>query len=160
MLYQPYTDHVLRWHGLLDRLARMGGITEVWIWHPGGLAAKTDRRQDAFQQAADTVRTVGAEESVTVLRGDIAAGWRANRERYRIRVERDVGGAPRHFELLPPDAPPLPLPPGAPAYAMTLSYWVLGSLTVPGWHSREWADAHGRVVRVLTRSLPAIAASH
>ena len=94
--YPKYSGYVARWHRLFDRLATMGGLTEAWLWHPGGVA-----KRNAYGEVEHTIRSMRDEPSVTFLRGDVVASWRANRERYRIRVERKPAGAITHIKLLP-----------------------------------------------------------
>ncbi|WP_348759135.1 hypothetical protein [Candidatus Methylocalor cossyra] len=155
--FRIYLDYVRRWHALFGRLATLGGVTEVWLWHPGGVAGRQAYEgRPGFDELEQLLREFRAEPSVLFLRGDVAATWRANRERYRLRVERDPAGRVRALDLAPPTAPPYPLPPGAPAAAATLSYWVIGPLQVPGWSARQWTDPSGRTITVLTRPLPGV----
>jgi len=146
--YPAYTRYVERWHALFDRLAPVGGLTEVWLWHPTGVAMKA-----GFDDMEKTLRQMSSEPTVSFLRGDVVATWRFNRELYRIRAERDPRGAILSMDLMPPAEPSKPLPPGAPAFASSTSYWVLGSLTVPGWATRNWTDPMGRPITVLVHPL-------
>ncbi len=148
--YFDYTLYVERWHALFDRLSIAGGLTEVWLWHPGGIALKS-----GFGKMVKTLQWMKSEPTVSLLRGDVVATWRFNRELQQIQVDRDAPGVISNISMLPSSGPLKPMPPGAPAAASTTSYWVLGSLNVPGWASREWVDAMGRTVTVLVHPLRA-----
>jgi hypothetical protein len=148
MPYSNYSRYVERWHDLFDRLAMVGGVTEVWLWHPGGVDVK-----NAYDEVERTLLYMQSRKSTGFLRGDVAATWRANRERYRIRVARRENGAIQAMTILAPDAPTVVLPPGAPAAAASTSYWVIGDLKVPGWSSRSHKDAYGRTITFLLNPL-------
>lgn len=78
-------------------------MTEVWLWHPGGVAGRQAYEgRPGFDELEQLLREFRAEPSVLFLRGDVAATWRANRERYRLRVERDPAGRVRALDLAPP----------------------------------------------------------
>ena len=146
--YSAYTGYVKRWHGLLDRLATVGGLTEVWLWHPEGVLVN-----NAFVEVQQTLESFKQENTVAFVRGDVLANWRANRERFSIKAERDYSGQLKNIQLREPTMPPLILPKGAPEWGKTISYWVIGPATIPGWSSRNWVDPLGRTITVLTHGL-------
>jgi len=143
--YSAYTRYVERWHTLFGRLAAMGGLTEVWLWHPGGVALK-----HGFADMVNTLRRMKRDPAVFFLRGDVVASWRYNRELSRIQTERDAQGQISKLHLTSQPGDLKPMPPGSPSYTSTTSYWVLAPLNVPGWESREWSDPMGRPITVLT----------
>lgn len=142
--YQVYSDYVMRWHRVFDRLSRVGGLTEVWLWHPGGVASK-----GGFDYMTNSLRQMQQSDRVRFFRSDVLATWRYNREQHRVDVARQADGQIQTMRLLPAKQAIKPLPDGAPSEAATTSYWVLGKLTVPGWKTREWVDQAGRSVTVL-----------
>lgn len=146
--YSAYTRYVARWHALFDRLAINGGLTEVWLWHPGGVALK-----EGFAELVKTLNWMKNKPTVSILRGDVVATWRFNRERQTIVVNRGANGSISSIDLEPPTEPIKAMPAGAPVDASSTSYWVLGSLNVPGWTSRHWTDSLDRTVSVLVHPL-------
>lgn len=147
--YPNYTTYVKSWHKLLGRMSTMGGLTEVWLWHPEGVMDN-----QSFGEVEKTLSDFQEEDSVTLIRGDVVANWRANRERLAVKPERNSQGELTALTLEPPRKKLLPLPPGAPDAASTIGYWVMGSVNLPGWSSRQWTDPLGRVVTVLSHSVP------
>jgi hypothetical protein len=158
MPFSAYADSVRRWHRLFARLATVGGLSEVWLWHPGGLSNTMFEGRTHFGEIESVLKEVRADGVTTFVRGDVAASWRANRERFGVRPGRGPSGALETLDLLPPAAPPFSLPPGAPPEAGSLGLWVLGRARIPGWSAREWNDPYGRRVTVLLRPLPVEAA--
>lgn len=146
--YPEYSRYVERWHTLFGRLSTVGGLTEVWLWHPGGVALK-----NGFSDMLSTLQRMKTEPNVSILRGDVVASWRYNRELHRIQTKRNRHQEISTIKLMPATAQLKPLPPDAPALAASTSYWVLGSLDVPGWNTRQWTDPMGRTVTVLVHPL-------
>ena len=146
--YAAYSAYVDRWHRLFSRLSSMGGLSEVWLWHPGGIAIKS-----GFADMEKTLNAMKKEPTVEFVRADVAATWRYNRELFQLEVERQADKAIASFSLSTPKYPVKPLPPDAPAFAKASRYWVLGELQVKGWQSGIRSDSAGRVVTVLSQSI-------
>jgi hypothetical protein len=147
--YPEYTAYVKKWHNVIGRLSSMGGLTEVWLWHPEGVMDS-----QSFAEVENTLRDFHRENSVTFIRGDVVATWRANRERLRVKPVRNSLGELTALTLEPLIRKLLPLPPGAPDAASSVGYWVMGPAKLPGWSSYEQIDPLGRVVTLLSHPLP------
>ena len=146
--YARYSRYVDRWHRVFGRLSSMGGLTEVWLWHPEGVAA-----HEALGEVQKTLEGFKEEAGVSFQRGDVLAGWRANRERMRIKASWGSKGLLAGMLLEPPLTPLWPLPEGSPKTAHTIGYWVLGEARIEGWSSRMIKDPYDRTVTILTHSL-------
>jgi hypothetical protein len=146
--YARYSRYVDRWHRVFGRLSSMGGLTEVWLWHPEGVAA-----HEALGEVQKTLEGFKEEAGVSFQRGDVLAGWRANRERMRIKASWGSKGLLAGMLLEPPLTPLWPLPEGSPKTAHTIGYWVLGEARIAGWSSRMIKDPYDRTVTILTHSL-------
>lgn len=142
MPYHIYTDYVIDVHSINHRLSSMGGVTEVWLWHPEGV-----KFNDGFMEVESTLQTFINEPDVTLLRGDELATWRANRERYSVSPNWDSTGRLTSLDLSEPRPQSLPLPRGASAMCSSVSYWTLGKgLPIKGWKSSTWQDPYGRTI--------------
>lgn len=150
--YKAYTAYVNNWHKLLGRMSTMGGITEVWLWHPEGVVDN-----QGLSLVEKTLRQFKKEDSVSLVRGDVVATWRANRERLTVKPDRNALGELTALRVQPPVRPLLPLPTGAPDAASTIGYWVMGRAKLPGWASYTWADPLGRPVTLLTHPASTLA---
>jgi hypothetical protein len=126
----------------------MGGLTEVWLWHPEGVAA-----HEALGEVEKTLKGFKEDTDVSFQRGDVLANWRANRERMRIKASWDSSGHLENMVLQSPLNPLWPLPKGSPKAAHSIGYWVLGEARIKGWSSRMVRDPYDRTVTILTHQL-------
>jgi hypothetical protein len=147
--FSGYADYVEAWHRALLRLGSVGGATEVWLWHPstpvwkGGL--------EHLQEILDGMRD---DPAVSFVSAHELANWAYNRERVSIKPRYVEDGRLSELRLqLNPDAELAPLPPVATQSAATVSYWVIGDASPPGWQTRQWQDPHGRTITVMTQGL-------
>lgn len=140
----------MQWHDIFQRIGILGGVTEVWLWHPSIVAMK-----GGFPTIEVVLGAMTADPRVAFFRGSELATWYANREKVRVRPNYAVDGSLATLELEIPDRKALlPLPPNSSVTAGTVSYWVFGEIELPGWDSRFWKDEGGRPVTVLSRKLP------
>ena len=146
--YARYSRYVEQWHRVFSRLSSMGGLTEVWLWHPEGVAA-----HEALGEVEKTLKGFKEDTDVSFQRGDVLANWRANRERMRIKASWDSSGHLENMVLQPPLNPLWPLPKGSPLAAHSIGYWVLGEARIKGWSSRRVRDPYDRTVTILTHQL-------
>lgn len=145
--YQNYSAYIERWNRVWNRLASVGGLTEVWLWHPGGVGGR-----EAYSEVEGSLLEMRKNADIEFMRGDVVASWRANRERHSIKVKRTASGRIDDISLKTEESS-VAMPPGSPEGASTIGYWVIGDLKVRGWASRSWPDPYGRKVTLLTRSL-------
>jgi hypothetical protein len=145
--YATYSEYVERWNHLWDRLATVGGLTEVWLWHPGGVGVR-----NAYAEVEGSLQKMKKNVDMAFMRGDVVASWRANRERHSIQVERSASGEILKM-IVQARNPLVALPPRSPVSASTIGYWVIGDLQVKGWTSRSWPDPFGRTITLLTYPL-------
>lgn len=145
--YRDYSAYVERWNRVWNRLASVGGLTEVWLWHPGGVGGR-----GAYSEVEGSLLEMKNSPDIGFMRGDVVASWRANRERHSIRVRRTASGKIDDISLKTNESP-VALPPGSPEGASTIGYWVIGDFKVAGWTSRSWSDPYGRKITLLTRPL-------
>jgi hypothetical protein len=120
----------------------MGGLTEVWLWHPEGVLFN-----NGFSEVNNSIKAFINESNVTMFRGDEVATWRANRERFTVNPEWDSHGQLKSLHLSVPRPVPLSLPVESNSACSTISYWIIGDGSIPGgWTSSRWSDPYGRTI--------------
>lgn len=139
--YPEYETYVRGWHQLFGRLSSMGGITEVWLFHPSSF-----RNADWLERFQSLLLDFKADPEVRFYRGDVVANWRANRERFSLTIQRTLKGDIQSLQLRGPSEPLYPLPPGAPSEANTVGYWVVGPMNFHADSARMSNDPYGRTV--------------
>lgn len=149
--FDMYADYVMKWHRLFSRLSTMGGISEIWLWHPEGVMENNG--YESIEKILSIFKAEQVEGMINVVRGDILATWRANRDRVNIRAYRSANGQLTTIELEESRLKLLPLPNNSPAFASTITFWVLGNASLPGWKSRTILDPYGRPSTVLTHNI-------
>ena len=141
--WDDYQAYVERFHGLFGRVASMGGLAEVWLFHPSTPALK-----GGLHPLVDFLSSMRAEPSAVFLRGNAYATWLSNREGVSVDPLLDGSGKLRSLNMLRRrDLLPLPVG-GSPAYRRAY-YWVLGEGYSPGWEASSWKDPYERTVTVL-----------
>lgn len=142
MSYGIYSNYVHDVHSVMHRLSSMGGLTEVWLWHPEGVLFN-----NGFSEVNNSIKAFINESNVTMFRGDEVATWRANRERFTVNPEWDSHGHLKSLHLSVPRPVPLSLPVESNSACSTISYWVIGDGSIPGgWTSSRWSDPYGRTI--------------
>lgn len=149
--YPEYEAYVRRWHLFFDRLSPMGGITEVWLFHPSGF-----RNADWLDRFESLLVDFKANPHVRFYKGDVIANWRANRERFSLAIQRDAEGGIRTVELKGPSQPLYPLPPGSPLEANTVGYWVIGPTSFKPDRVSSYEDSYGRTVSFFSLPIPRV----
>ena len=148
--FEIYGDYVSRWHSAFRRIGVMGGITEVWLWHPS-----TPVRKGGLTELKSVLEDMASDPGVEFFHGNELATWYRNREQVRVQPRYDEASTLVELELNLAHADTLlPLPPDSASPTSTISYWVLGEVSVPGWDTRRWSDPAGRTISVLSRPLP------
>ena len=148
--YAVYSGYVQRWNQIWARMATMGGLTEVWLWHPGGVGGRK-----AYEELNRTIQDMKANPAIAFYRGDVIANWRANRERFQTVFKRDKTSAIVTAE----SKHTLPLvgtPPGQTSQDLNINYWVIGNLSIAGWDSHSWRDPYARTVTQISHPLKAL----
>jgi len=154
--FEVYVNYVMKWHRLFSRLSTMGGISEIWLWHPEGIM-----ENNGFAGIEHILSIFHAEQDqgrINVVRGDILATWRANRDRVNTRADKTEGGLLTTLEIENTHLKLLPLPDDSPEFASTITFWVLGNASPPGWKSSTILDPYGRQSTFLTRTISGISA--
>jgi hypothetical protein len=141
--WEDYQKYVEEWHAVFDRIASMGGLAEVWLWHPSTAAWK-----GGLGAIVHFLSRIRSASTVQFLQGHAFATWLSNRERISVTPAFDDTGKIRYLRLRR-KRDMLPLPPGSPADYGRVFYWVLGEASVPGWEAKIWKDPFGRPVTVL-----------
>jgi len=148
--FELYGDYVRRWHSAFRRIGIMGGLTEIWLWHPS-----TPARKGGFPILEEILREMAVDPGVQFFHGNELATWYRNREQVGVKPRYDAEGKLAQLELrVLPGRRLVPLPPDSSPAAASVSFWVLGEISVPGWDRRVWQDDYGRSITVLTRRLP------
>jgi len=147
--YPEYEAYVRRWHRLFDRMSSMGGLTEVWLFHPSGF-----RNADWLNRFESLLVDFKANPHVRFYRGDVVANWRANRERFALTIQRGGNEEIQSMSLRGPSHPLYPLPKGSPIEANSVGYWVLGPMNFHGDVVSTTQDAYGRTVSFFSLSIP------
>ena len=141
--WDDYQTYVERFHGLFGRVASMGGLAEVWLFHPSTPALK-----GGLHALVDFLSGMRADPSAVFLRGNAYATWLFNREGVSVDPVWDRSGKLRGLNLAKRrDLLPVPVV-GSPAYRRAY-YWVLGEGSSPGWEAGAWKDPYQRTVTVL-----------
>jgi hypothetical protein len=141
--WEDYQEYVKNWHEVFNQIASMGGIAEVWLFHPDAVVVK-----GGLESIVDFLSTIQTEPSIKFLQGHAFATWLSNRERISVTPVLDDTGNLIELQLNTTDDL-LPLPPASPSQYSRIFYWVLGETSVPGWISKSWKDPYGRIVTVL-----------
>jgi hypothetical protein len=141
--WDDYQAYVERFHGLFGRIASMGGLAEVWLFHPSTPALK-----GGLHRLVDFLAGTRSDPSTVFLRGNAYATWLSNREGVSVGPVWDGSGKLRGLNMEKKRAL-LPVPfDGSPAYRRVY-YWVLGEGSSPGWDASAWKDPYQRTVTVL-----------
>lgn len=141
--WDDYQAYVENYHLIFDRIAPMGGLPEVWLFHPSTPAAK-----GGLHSLIDFLSGIRAAPGVSFLRGNAFATWLSNRE--NVSVTPDIDGSGKLSGLhLQTKRDLLPLPPDSSPDYQRVYYWILGEGSSPGWKASVWKDPHQRTVTVL-----------
>ena len=147
--YPEYDAYVRRWHRLFDRMSSMGGLTEVWLFHPSSF-----RNADWLNRFESLLIDFKANPHVRFYRGDVIANWRANRERFALKIQRTSNEEIQSLSLKGPSHPLYPLPQGSPVEANSVGYWVLGPMNLHGETVTTTQDAYRRTVSFFSLPIP------
>jgi hypothetical protein len=147
--YTEYEAYVRRWHQLFDRISAMGGLTEVWLFHPSSF-----RNADWLNRFESLLVDFKKNPHVSFYRGDVIANWRANRERFSLSIQRSDDGAIKSLGVKGPSSPLYPMPKGSPLEASTLNYWVVGPLSLQEGRVSTTQDPYGRTVSFISLAIP------
>ena len=147
--YPEYEAYVRRWHQLFERMSLMGGVTEVWLFHPSSF-------RDAvwLNRFESLLADFKANPHVRFYRGDVIANWRANRERFSLSVQRSDTEEIQSLGLRGPSHPLYPLPQGSPAEASSVGYWVVGPMHFHADKASSTQDTYGRTVSYFSLDIP------
>jgi hypothetical protein len=141
--WDDYQTYVEKLHGVFGRIASMGGLAEVWLFHPSTPALK-----GGLHALADFLSGMRADPSAVFLRGNAYATWLSNREGVSVDPVWDRSGELRGLNLAK-RRDLLPLPVGGSSAYRRAYYWVLGESYSPGWEASAWKDPYERTVTVL-----------
>jgi len=138
--YQAYVDN---YHRIFGRIAPMGGLAEIWLFHPSTPAFK-----DGLHSLTDFLFGVRADPAAVFLRGNAFATWLSDRENASVDPVVDSSGKLSELHLhtrqdllsSPRDS--------SPEYHRVY-YWILGEGSPPGWNTGTWKDPYQRTVTVL-----------
>jgi hypothetical protein len=147
--WDDYQAYVEKFHLAFDRLATMGGLAEIWLFHPSTPAVKA-----GMTSLIEFLNRIRRAPTVVFLQGDAFATWLANREISSVRPVLDGSGRLRAMSLHNKESLRM-LPPGSPPDYKRAYFWVLGESSVPGWAASAWKDPFERTVTVLHASTEA-----
>ena len=129
--FSDYLDYVRSWHDALTGIGTMTGATQVWLWHPS-----TPAIQGAFEELKRTLQGMADDDRVRFSTVHELATWNVNRHRGRLELRLGDDSAIEAMHWKPSANEGLaPLPPGSHIDAGTVSYWIHGTLEMPGWES-------------------------
>lgn len=141
--WHDYQAYVERFHGLFGRIASMGGLAEVWLFHPSTPALK-----GGLSSLVDFLAGIRSDPSAVFLRGNAYATWLSNREAVSVSPVWHGSGKLRGLSLEKKQAL-LPIPFEDSSAYRRVYYWVLGEGSSPGWDASVWKDPYQRTVTVL-----------
>jgi|GEM_PF-1261345 len=146
--FRDYANYVRQWHAAFRRIGMAGGLLEVWLWHPS-----TPMFKQGFPDMDAIMQEMQDDPRVQMFRASEVATWNFNRNQVSISPRYSADGKLVDLVLHQSVDAYRPLPPGSSPTSATVSFWVLGKVSLPGWQARHWRDDDDRLLTVLTRQL-------